>query len=293
MTLRHLRTFVTVFQEGSITAAAEKMNISQPAVSLAIREMEDFYGIKLFERISKKLYITQDGKELYNYSCRILALFEEMGSVSESLKGQKNLRVGAGIAMGKLMMPKLVKKFLELNGDINIFITIYDSLTIEQKIINNDLELGIMEATIHDTANLERVLFRVYPLVVICNKNNPLVGRQGLSVADLAEEKFLLGEKYSDTRVAVENILLSNNLHISPIWESASTMALINAVGEGLGISVLPQNYVTALKNDNIKVLNVRGFDHKRYINIVYHKQKHLSSAALRFIEFCQTMEQG
>jgi DNA-binding transcriptional LysR family regulator len=214
-----------------------------------------------------------------------------MSSATEELKKQQNLRVGTGTAMGKLVMPKLAKRFLELNKDINLFVTVNNSPTIEQKIINNDLDLGIMEATSNDTANLERLVFQVNPLVVFCNKNNPLTKRQNLNVNDLAEQKFLLGEKFSDTRVAVEHILLSNNLHITPIWESASTMALINAVSEGLGISVLPLNYVTALMNNNIQVLDVKGVDHKRYINIVYHKQKHLSSAASRFIEFCQKRE--
>jgi DNA-binding transcriptional LysR family regulator len=288
MTLRHLRTFITVVREGSITAAAEKLNISQPAVSLSIREMEAFYGIKLFERISRKLYITPDGKEIYNYSNRILTLFDEMNFASETLKKRKTVRVGAGIAMGKLVMPKLAKRFLESNGDIDLLVTVNNAPTIEQKIITNDLDIGIMSGTIHNPDNLERQIFQVNPLVVICNKDHPLTKIKHLTIFDLASEKFLLSEKSSDTRVAVENLFLSNNLHIMPIWESSSTMALINAAGEGLGISVLPLNYVTALMKDNIVVLNVEGLDLKRYINLVYHKQKHLSSAVLRFIEFCQ-----
>jgi DNA-binding transcriptional LysR family regulator len=288
MTLRHLRTFITVVREGSITAAAEKLNISQPAVSLSIREMETFYDIKLFERISRKLYITPDGKEIYNYSNRILTLFDEMNFASETLKKRKTVRVGAGIVVGKLVMPKLAKRFLESNEDIDLLVTVNNAPTIEQMIITNDLDIGIMSGTIHNPDNLERRIFQVNPLVVICNKDHPLTQKKQLTIFDLASEKFLLGEKSSDTRVAVENLFLSNNLHIMPTWESSSTMALINAAGEGLGISVLPLNYVTALMKDNIVVLNVEGLDLKRYINIVYHKQKHLSPAVLRFIEFCR-----
>ena len=287
MTLRHLNAFITVFKEGSITAAAEKLHISQPAVSLTIRELEDFYGIKLFDRISRKLFATPESKEIYDYSSRILALYDEMNVASKTLKQRSTIRVGAGLSIGKLVMPKLVKRYLEENKDINLLVTVNDSRTIEQKILNHDLDLGIMQGTYANPDNFQRQVFQVSPLVAVCNKRNPLANKKSLTIFDLVSEKLLLSEKNSDTRVAVENLFLSNNIHISPIWESSCDVALIRAVEEGLGITILPLNYVNALISKSITILNVKGLDLKRYVNIVYLKQRHLSPAIIHFIDFC------
>ena len=105
---------------------------------------------------------------------------------------------------------------------------------------------------------------------------------------EIAAQEFILSEKLSDLRVAVENTFFLKNLKISIVWETASLSAMVNAVAEGLGIALIPLNYVGILQNNNIVVLNVAGFDIKRKINLVYLKQKRLPEASQRFIEFCR-----
>jgi DNA-binding transcriptional LysR family regulator len=291
MTLRHLHTFITVCHDGSFVAAAETLHISQPAVSFTIKELEEYYGFKLFERISRKLFITPGGKEIYEYASRILALFDEMNLISETLKKRYTVRVGTGLAYGELVMPKIAGKFLENNKDTNLRVSVNTYLAIKQQIMNNELDIGIIDVNIQDPNNLEHIVFQENPLVVVCNKNNPLAQKQSLSIKDLADQKFILGEKFSDTRAAVENIFLSNKMHVNIIWETASIIASINAVTENLGVGVLPLNYVNLMRNDNIVVLNIAGFNLKRSVNLIYLKEKHLSKAVLDFIEFCRTFE--
>lgn len=288
MTLRHIRTFVTVYQEGSIVAAAGKLHISQPAVSLTIRELEEHYGFKLFERISRKLFITPEGKEIYNQAFQIITLFEEMDLTSESLKQRYMIRIGCGMTMGELLMPKIVSKFLAINNDVTIKVLVESYLTIMQKILNNELDFGLIDSNIHDSHNLEHSVFQETPLVVVCNKKNSLAQKKSLTLNDIADQNFITLVQSTDSRVAVENIFLANNLKINVVWETLSLISIVNAVVAGLGIAVLPLRYVNNLQNNDIGILNVKGFNIKRKINLIYRKKKHLSEASLRFIEFCK-----
>jgi DNA-binding transcriptional LysR family regulator len=264
------------------------MNISQPAVSVTIRELEEYYGFKLFDRVTRKLYITPEGKEIYDYTSRILLLLDEMSLMAESLKQRRTLRIGTGINLGELFMSKIAKQFGERNRDIKLLMSVNSAPIIEQKLINNELDLVIIGGNIHNKDNLERQLLQEQPMIAICRKDSPLVRMGRLTLTDIAAQDFLLGERISDLRVMVEDFFAANNLPISPIWESASTIALVNAVGEGLGVSVMPLNFVQAIDNHNIVILNVEGLDLKWHINIVFHRQKQISQEALYFIEFCR-----
>jgi DNA-binding transcriptional LysR family regulator len=125
-------------------------------------------------------------------------------------------------------------------------------------------------------------------MVAICHKDSHLVRIRHLTLSDITAQDFLLGERVSDLRMIVENFFSAHNLPISPIWESASTIALINAVGEGLGVSIVPLSFVKIIDNHNIVILNVEGLDLKWGINIIFNKQRRISPEGLRFIEFCR-----
>lgn len=288
MTLRHLHVFITVVREKSITAAAEKLFISQPAVSTAVRELEEHFGVRLFDRVSRKLCITAHGEEFYDHAVRIVREYQALEEHFSGNGARKKLRVGCGIAVGKLIMPALAREFTLAHGEIDLKVLVNNSQTIEAMLEKLELELGIMESIAVQTGNLERLVLQVNPLAVICHKDSPLAKLRYVTVEDLAREKLLLREKNSDTRDAVEKVFSRHNIQVKPAWESVSAMALINAVGQGLGISILPLNYVTELQHDNIVVLEVDGFRLERFIHIVYHKKRNISDEALLFIEFCQ-----
>lgn len=111
MTLRHLKIFVTVCETNSVTKAGEKLYIAQPSISLAISELESYYGIKLFDRIGKRLQITEAGKNFLQYAAHIVGLFEEMESKVRNFDTIGVLRVGASIAIGNFLLPKYVVEF--------------------------------------------------------------------------------------------------------------------------------------------------------------------------------------
>ena len=132
MTLRHMKIFVTICRENSISKAARKLYISQPAVSNAVKDLEDYYGTPLFDRISKKLYLTQAGQTLYDYAIHISSLFDELESELKVSSSRGSLKIGASITIGTHIMPELVKNFKDQNPDTSVFVAIDSSDNIEK-----------------------------------------------------------------------------------------------------------------------------------------------------------------
>lgn len=293
MTLRHLKVFVAVCELNSITKAAQKLYITQPAVSCAIKELEDFYGVKLFDRISKKLYLTEAGKSLLGYARHIVSLFEEMESNVRDLDKLVKLHIGASITIGTHFMPVYVKNFETLHPQAEVNVTISSSELIENKILQNELDFALIEGIVHEKS----IICETYTslddeLVLICNLNHPFCKEKVVTIEKLLSESFLLREKGSGTRELFDNVLASQGYSVIPTWESTSTIALINAVINGLGISVLPYMLVKdSLSDGAIASVHIDGLKFSRKFNIIYHKNKFLTTTAKSFIEMCKTTE--
>lgn len=287
MTLRHMKIFVTVCQENNITAAAKKLFISQPAVSIAIKEIEEYYGIKLFDRLSRKIYITQMGEIVFNYALHITSLFDEMDNTIKDKDTVKKIKIGSSISIGTDLMPSYVKKFSDSFPDIQVFVTVDSSDIIEQMILDNKLDFALIEGVIHSD-NIVTQNFLDDELVVVCNRSNPLTKKNQITMGDLKSQKFLLREINSGTREVIESIFLLHNVSITPIWESSSTQAIINAVISGIGVSILPYRLVKLyIETNRITRLNIDNINFKRQLHIIYHKNKYLSTAANKFLELC------
>lgn len=136
MTLRHLRIFVAVCEEGSVTLAAEKLYLSQPAVSLAIHELEEHYGVRLFDRISRKLYLTSAGNRFLEYAVHISSLFDEMERDIQNWDTLGALRIGSSITIGAALIPKAVALYSQQYPDVEIKMVIDNSQVIEKKVLD-------------------------------------------------------------------------------------------------------------------------------------------------------------
>lgn len=287
MTLRHMKIFVVVCQENSITQASKKLFISQPAISAVIKEMEDYYGVKLFDRLSRKIYLTEVGKTVLDYALHITSLFDELETKIRNSDMIGTLRIGSSITIGSQLMPKYIKQFAKTYPDIQTYVTINSSDIIEALILKNELDIGIIEGIVHSD-NIISKSFLKDELIVICDINNPLLQKNQLTITDLETQKFIMREKNSGTRELVESLFILHGLSINPIWESTSTAGIINGVAGGIGISVLPlrlvENYI---KENKIKRLHIADLNLKRQFYIIYHKNKYLTKASNEFINMC------
>ncbi|MHB8128118.1 MAG: LysR family transcriptional regulator, partial [Mobilitalea sp.] len=258
MTLRHMQIYITVCKFGNVTAAANNLFLAQPSVSLAIRELEEYYGVKLFDRISRKLYITETGKQVLNYATHIISLFDKMEQEIKNWDSIGTLRVGSSITIGYYLLPQYVKQFKKKYPQMKVQVIIDNSTEIEKRVISNEIDFGLIEGVVH-SPHIMYEKFMDDELVLICGNNHPLANQDPIDVSVLQEYDFILREKGSGGRELFDSMMLIHNIKIEPLWESVSTQTIIRAVSECLGLSVLP--FLLAkqdIENGNIQRIVVK-----------------------------------
>ena len=292
MTIRHMVIFRTVCENGyNSTKAASVLHMTQPAVSLAIKELEQYYGVRLFDRIGRRLRITDAGQHFLQYAIHISDLFSDMESNLRDWGSRGILRVGASITIGSQFMPGYVKAFSEICPGIDVRVTIEQSERLEHKILANELDFALIEGIAHDPGLIMDAYMEDH-LSVICAVGNGWTEGQTISLADFQKQRLLLREKGSGTREVFEREIAQAGIRIDPVWEAMSTTALVNAVINGLGISVLPYRLILpALRQGLICTVRVQGLNFSRNFYIIHHKDKFLTGAARRFISMCRDYE--
>ena len=289
MTLRHLKIFLAVCSCGcNVTRAAEKLYLSQPAVSLAIRELEEYYGVRLFERFSRQLKITEAGMHMKEYAVHILALFEEMEGEMREWDSAGILRVGASITIGSQFMPEYAGKFKQAFPNAELRVRIGPSEGLEKGLLENELDLALIEGTVH-SPNLVYEAYMEDELTAVCSADGPFRKGETVSVKTFSEQRFLLREKGSGTREAFDSAASLAGFSVDPVWEATSTAALVNAAEHGLGIAVVPLRMIgQALREGKVVPFLVEGMKLKRQFVIVRHKNKFLSHSAQAFVGICK-----
>lgn len=288
MTLRHLRIFREVAKTLNTTLAAGNLHMSQPAVSLAIKELEDYYGVQLFDRISKRLHITGTGENFLDYASNIVSMFDDMENSIRNGDALGRLRVGSSITIGTLLMPGFAKAFTARWPQIQLKVVIDSSDIIIGKVLANQLDLALIEG-ISNSPHLAVESFMPDELTVICSSQHPLASAGKITLDQLRSEKILLREPGSGTRDLFDHVMASLGILIEPAWESTSTTALINAVANNLGIAVIPLRLAKILPpNGKISTLVIDRVSFQRTFNIIYHKDKFLTPSALSFLEICR-----
>jgi DNA-binding transcriptional LysR family regulator len=293
LTLRHLAIFVAVCEENSVTRAARRLRMAQPAASLAVKELEAYYDVRLFDRISRRLYLTDAGRKLLEYATHIVALFEDMENGIRQWELSARLRVGASITIGTKLIPRYVNAFLREEPGSAVEVFIGSSDQIERKILQNELDFALMEGQIHSD-QLTQTPYAKDRLAVICAPENPLASLRTVTAQQLLAQPLLLREPGSGTRELFDHVLSSREYAYRPAWESTSTEALVQAVKAGLGVSVLPWMLVgEELASGGVAELKVKGLRFERGFHMVYHKNKFLTRHARRFMDICRAQTGG
>lgn len=288
MTFRNLEIFVTVCETGGVTAAAEALFLSQPVVSMVIKNLEKEYNIKLFERISRTVYLTSAGKELYGYATHILSLMHEADDKLKRGGEVAEVRVGSSITIGTHYMPIAAKRFLEQYPYCPLIVKVNSSAVIEEMLLMNRLDFAIIEGIAQSKFILSERICED-KLIPVFSPSHPFAGMGTITAEQFFSEKMLLREPTSGTRAQFDSVAACAGKKIQPLWESTSTSALINAVSSGLGISVLPYKLVeTELRSGKLQTARIEGITFKRYFNLVYHKNKQLSPIVRNCIHTCR-----
>ena len=294
MTIRHMIIFRTVCESGyNSTKAAEALHMTQPAVSLAIKELEQYYGVRLFDRIGRRLQITDAGQRFLQYAIHISDLFADLETGLRDWDSKGILRIGASITIGSQFLPGYVKAFSEICPGIDVRVTIEQSARLEQKLLANELDFALIEGVAHDP-NIVSEAYMEDHLSVICAADKGWSQGQIISKEVFQKQRFLLREKGSGTREVFERAVAQADLRITPVWESMSTTALINAVINGLGSAVLPyRRILPAVRQGLITTVEVQDLNFSRNFYMIHHKDKFLTSSAKQFIALCRNTVYG
>lgn len=291
MTIKHIRIFVTVYQEESITRAAEQLGMTQPATSLAIRELETYYQTKLFERSGRGIRITPAGQQLYTNAARLLSLYNEMDQEMKNWNTSGKLRIGSSISIGSCIMPQLISRFSKKYPELEVYVKVDSSDVIEQNVLENKLDFALIEGAVHSD-KLKSIVFLDDELIPICSRFHPLAGADDVEPEELKNEHFLMREPNSGTRQLADSNLALKSLHIEPLWESTSTSALINAVSAGLGISILPKRMLEKqLRMHQVFHFSIKGLDLKRHYSLIYHENKFISPTMQNFFDMTMQLQ--
>lgn len=282
-----MRIFVSVFQKNSITKAAQELHLAQPSVSLAVRELEDYYGIRLFDRIGRHIAPTECGKEFYRYAVHIVSLFNEMEKKMRNWDTFGTLRIGASITIGTHILPVLIHRYQDQFPDLMIEAKVSKSASVEDEIIHNGIDLGLIE-TQPSHPDLRAVPFMTDSMCAITAPDHPLASVKSISLAELSRFPFLMREKSSAGCKLLDAAFSLQQMTVSPRWESTSTQALVKAVAEGLGVSVLPYLIVKKdIEEGTVRQIPLNQ-PIRRNLNVIYHKSKFLTDNMKSFIELCK-----
>ena len=266
--------------------------MTQPAVTRAIQELEHYYGVRLFDRINRRLLVTEAGKQLYAQALHLVDLFEHMETSLRNWDALGVLRIGSSIALGTHVLPDLILRFRADHPALRTQVTIQNGGALQRQLLDNRLDLALIEGNIEDP-DLTAQPFLADRMVLLVPPGHPLLRQARVSIRDLPAYDLLLREEGSASRAYLDHVFAVHGLTVQPAWESASTQALVQAVGKGLGISLLPHMLVQPdIERGTVCTRDLCDEPLVRRSHIVHHRNKFLTRAAEDFLALCRRRAQ-
>ena len=290
-TLHQLHIFAAVAQEKSMTKAAERLQMTQPAVSIQVKKLQDHFGIELFEVIGKQLYLTEAGRELYQAQILVQQSLENaemsLSQLQGSMKG--SLRIAA-VSTAKYVMPYILGAFQKQHANISISLKVANRAEVISALRENSCDFAVFSQLPSDL-DLDYTDLMDNPLVFAAAKDHSKLGKK-LKIADLKGEALVLREKGSGTRMVMEELFQQEDMSIDSVMELSTNEGVKHAIMAGIGISLVSEFSLRLEKvHDQIGVLDVEGFPIKSTWKLVHLRGKNLSPLAQIFKTYIQQTE--
>lgn len=287
VTLRQLEVFEAVARLGSYTRASESLHLSQPAVSMQIKQFEDSVGLPLFEQLGKKIHLTAAGREMYRYCLNINQLLDEADTVIEELKGVQSGKLAISVATtASHFATRLLAAFAERYGGVTISLDITNRESLKNQLEHNLPDLVIMGQP-PEGVEVESTIFMENPLVLIAAASHPLAKAKKIPLAHFAAEHFVVREAGSGTRGAIQRFFENHGVTFHTGIEMSSNEAIKQAVEAGLGLGIVSVHTLELeLETGRLVMLDVEDFPIVRHWHIVQRTGKRLSPVAQAFKQF-------
>lgn len=285
MTLRHLRVFLAVYQTQNVTRAAERLHMTQPTVTRAVQELERYYGVRLFERINRRLYITQSGRQLYARAVHIVGSFDRMEKELKNWDEFGLLRIGATPTLASVLLPKTLMTFEKKHPKLHVRCSVENGTHLQEALADDRLDFALIEGEVA-AEHLHAEPFSEDRLILLLPPDDPRRNAPALTLRELAESPLLLREKGSMGRSFLDRVFAAHDLPLEPLMESISTHAIIQAVHAGLGISFLPQRLIRHSVESGF--VATRAVDDEPFVRrnfAAWHEDKFLTRSARELLE--------
>jgi DNA-binding transcriptional LysR family regulator len=284
ISLRQLQVFESVARHLNHSRAAEELYLSQPAVSMQIKQAESAVGLPLFEQVGKKLHLTEAGAELLRCARAMLQQMQEMETVFDEMKGLERGHLNISVvSTANYFMPQLLAKFIQSHPKIQVSLSVANRDAVIKQLTENIADFAIMGQP-PQGADMRAEAFMENPLVVIAAPGHPLAKGKKIQAKQLAKETFLLREQGSGTRGVVERFFTSHKLALPAHMEMDTNEAIKQSVQAGIGIGIISLHGIELeLEAKRLVVLDVDHFPIVRHWYIVHRKAKRPSIATQEF----------
>jgi DNA-binding transcriptional LysR family regulator len=280
-TLRQLDTFLEVVRTGSVSGAAEKLHVTQPAVSMQLRQLEDAFGVPLLEVVGRRVRLTEAGRDVEQCAADAVARLKEL---DDRLAGHRGLKTGkvdlAVVSTAKYFMPMLLVRFRRMHPDIAISLQIHNRESMMKLLARNEVDLIIM-GRVPEAMECSSTEFATNPMGVVCAPNHPLSRRRGADFSVLQGQDFVVREQGSGTRSTMEKLFAEHGVTPNIVMEMPSNETIKQAVMAGMGMSFLSLRTVRhELAAGHLVLLDIAGLPIIRHWFVTHLSAKRLSPAA-------------
>jgi len=290
MNLDYLKVFHVAANSKSFSQAAKVLHLSQSSVSLQIKQLEEYWDCQLFERTTKKISLTSAGELLYRKVEKLLSLLNETENELKELKGivYGDLKVGASLTIGEHILPFILADYKNLYPKVNIFLKVYNSEHIVEKLLHHEINLGFIESML-SYPSFKQVPFAEDELIVIASPFNKFTESSKITVNELLSFPFVIREKGSGTRQVMEDTLRKNQIepeHLNIIMELGQTETIKSSVEAGIGISIISKSAVKKeLAQQTLIQLKIDGLSLHRKLYMIYQEES-LRLTSRKLVEF-------
>lgn len=274
ITIKHLTIFKEVARVKSMSKAAENLYISQPTISQKIQEIENYYHIKLFQRYSKSLGISEEGKIFLEHTNKVLQELETIDEIFFHKKDKITLRIGSTLTVGSTVSPVLFSNIQKRYPHLNLQVYVDNTQEIESMLLNNQLDIAIVEGDIHNDHIIHEPIIPDQ-LVLVCSPNHPLAKFNTITIEQLHHLTFILREKGSGTRAMFERFMNIYKIPYNISWQCHSWDSIKQAVLYNQGITLMSIHLVEKeIKDHSLHILNIENYSWNRMFSLCYHKNK-------------------
>lgn len=292
MSDRRLHVFYTVAKLLSFTKAAETLHMTQPAVTFQVRQLEEYFNTRLFDRTHNRISLTEAGKRVYEYGGKIFEIYDEMENAVKELTGEVSgvLIIGASTTIAEYMLPALLGDFKAQFPDVNVRLKVSNTDGIVSMVENNIIDLGVVEAPVANK-NLAVELCKQDQLVAIVPPGHKLASQASVKIEDLLEFPYICREEGSGTREVILDYLQEVGLstsNLDVIMELGSPEAIKGAVEAGIGITILSKATLAKELKLGTLVAIPLATPLERPFSFVHQKQKFRQRAMEELLDFAR-----